>query len=382
MELIRRSSEESFPWREDNRFRLLIDGIQFFPAMLHAIATAKSHVLMEMYIMESGEIVDRFIAALLEAAGSGINVQLLLDDYGSRGLTNRDRRRLENGGVRLVFYNPLRFDFFWGKIKRNLLRTHRKYMVVDGNVAYVGGTGLSDSFIGAAAWRDCMLEIVGPTAADWQTLFRRNMEDCARDVRIPPVQAIACEGGAPGRLVYTSGGVHLELKRTLLNRIRHSRQRVWLASAYFIPSGKIRRALHRAATRGKDVRLLLPGPITDHPAVRYASRRYYARLLRHGVRIFEYQKRFMHTKVVQVDDWCTIGSSNMDRWNFLWNLEANQETNDPKLAQAMQEMLLRDFEHSEEILYQSWQRRSRLQRLKEWLWGNIDRWLTGLKPGN
>ncbi len=382
MELIRRNSEDAFPWREANRFRLLIDGSQFFPAMLQSIAAAKSHVLMEMYIMESGEIVDQFIAALSQAARRGINVQLLLDDYGSRGLTNRDRRRLIDGGVQLAFYNPLRFGFFKGKIKRNLLRTHRKYMVVDGNISYVGGTGLSDSFIGEAAWRDCMLEIAGPTAADWQTLFRRNMEDCATDVDIPPARAISYEDGAPGRLVYTSGGVYLELKRTLLNRIRHSRQRVWLASAYFIPSGKIRRALLRAATRGKDVRLLLPGPITDHPAVRHASRRYYARLLRHGVRIFEYQKRFMHTKVVQVDDWCTIGSSNMDRWNLLWNLEANQETNDPELAQAMQEMLLNDFEQSEEILYEAWQRRSRLQRLKEWLWGNMDRWLTGLKPGN
>jgi phosphatidylserine/phosphatidylglycerophosphate/cardiolipin synthase-like enzyme len=123
--------------------------------------------------------------------------------------------------------------------------------------------------------------------------------------------------------------------------------------------------------------LLLPGPVTDHGAVRHASRRYYARLLRHGVRIFEFQKHFMHSKVVLIDDWCTIGSSNMDRWNFRWNLEANQEARDPTLALGVKNMLLDDFDRSEEILYKVWLRRSWLQHMKEGLWGKIDRWLTG-----
>ena len=371
--------DDTFPWREGQRFRLLIDGSQFFPVMLQAINAAKSHVLMEMYIMESGQVVDRFIHALLQAAGRGINIQLLLDDYGSRGLLVGDRERLRDGGVQLAFYNPLRFELFKGKFKNNLFRTHRKFMVVDGQVAYVGGTGLSDYFVGEIAWRDCMLEIRGPVAADWQTLFSRNMVRWSELVDIPPARAVAFAGGASGRLVYTSGGVRLQLKKILLNRIRRGRQRVWLASAYFIPSAKIRRALRRAVFHGKDVRLLLPGPVTDHPAVRHASRRYYSRLLRHGVRIFEYQKLFMHSKVVLVDDWCTIGSSNMDRWNFRWNLEANQEVEDPVLAAEVRSMLLNDFGHSDEIDYRSWLRRSRLQRLKEWLWGKIDRWLTGLK---
>ena len=165
----------------------------------------------------------------------------------------------------------------------------------------------------------------------------------------------------------------------MLNRIRHAEHKVWIASAYFFPSGKIRRALRRAAIRGKDVRLLLPGPVTDHPAIRHASRRYYSRLLRHGVRIFEYQHHFLHSKVVLVDDWCTIGSSNLDRWNFRWNLEANQEVEDAALAAAVQDMLQDDFGHSEEIDYMLWLLRSRLQRLKEWLWGKIDGWLTGLR---
>jgi len=373
--------EDIFPWREGQRFRLLSDGSQFFPAMLQAIDAAKSHVLLEMYIMESGQVANQFIDALLRAVKRGIMVQVLLDDYGSLGLLINDRKRLTDGGVQLAFYNPLRFRIFWHKLKNNLLRTHRKFMVVDGNVAYVGGAGISDSFVGEMAWRDCMLEIDGPVAADWQILFRRNMERWSEHVDFPSARAVAVVDGASGRLVFTSGGVQLQLKKILLNRIRRGQQRIWLASAYFIPSGKIRRALRRAVYQGRDVRLLLPGPVTDHPAVRHASRRYYARLLRHGVRIFEYQEHFMHSKVVLIDDWCTIGSSNMDRWNFRWNLEANQEVDDHGLANDVRNMLSNDFEHSEEIHYRLWLQRSWLQRLKETLWGRIDRWLTEWRPG-
>jgi phosphatidylserine/phosphatidylglycerophosphate/cardiolipin synthase-like enzyme len=221
-----------------------------------------------------------------------------------------------------------------------------------------------------------MLEIHGSGAADWQRLFGKNMQSWSEFLNAPPAKTVSYDGGVSGRLVHSSGGVRLQLKKILLNRIRRAEQCIWLASAYFIPSGKIRRALRRASFQGKDVRLLLPGPVTDHPAVRHASRRYYARLLRHGVRIFEYQKSFMHSKVVLIDNWCTIGSSNMDRWNFRWNLEANQEVEDPSLAKDVQEMLLNDFAHSEEIHYSDWLGRSRLQRLNEWLWGQIDRWLT------
>ena len=364
-----------FPWREGQQFRLLIDGTQFFPAMLQAIDSAKSHVLIEMYIMESGRIADQFIESLLQATKRGIYVHLLLDDFGSRGLSKQDRKRLTDGKIKLTFYNPLHFDLFGKKFKNNLFRNHRKFMVVDGHVAFAGGMGVSDSFTGETAWHDCMLEISGPVSADWQDLFHRDLQHWSEQVSIPPAQAAAYPDGAAGRLVCTSGGTHLPLKRMLLNRIRHGHRRIWLASAYFIPSRKIRRALRRAAAQGNDVRLLLPGPVTDHPAVRHASRRYYARLLRHGVRIFEYQKRFMHTKTVLVDDWCTIGSSNMDRWGFRWNLEANQEADDPALAGKVQNMLLIDFERSKEIHYSLWRDRSWLLRWKEWLWGKIDLWI-------
>ena len=227
-----------------------------------------------------------------------------------------------------------------------------------------------------------MVRISGPCAGDWEDLFYEDIRLWNGQVIAQVVKRTEISRGKPGRLIQTSGGVQLPIKRILLNRVRNGQHRIWLSSAYFIPSAKIRRALRSRAAQGMDVRLLLPGTVTDHPAVRQASRRYYAGLIRHGVRIFEFQKKFVHSKVVLIDDWCTIGSSNLDRWNFRWNLEANQEMDDPVLAEELANMFKNDFSSSVEIDPGRWLRRSRFQRLSEWVWGQIDRWLTGLNPGD
>jgi len=217
---------------------------------------------------------------------------------------------------------------------------------------------------------------------DWQQLFLDNLQHTRKKQALRLTSSDRKtdnkkikDASSQARVVYSNGGARIELKRSLLKHIRHSKQNVWLSTAYFIPSRKIRRALRHAASHGKDVRLLLPREVTDHPAIVHASRRYYAKLLRHGVRIYEYQGRFMHAKVALIDDWSSIGSSNMDRWNLLWNLEANQGVNDSDLAIKVKTMMLNDFNHSKEIIYQEWLYRSHLQRMKEWIWGKVDRWL-------
>jgi phosphatidylserine/phosphatidylglycerophosphate/cardiolipin synthase-like enzyme len=117
---------------------------------------------------------------------------------------------------------------------------------------------------------------------------------------------------------------------------------------------------------------LLPGPITDHPGVRYVSHRLYGRLMKNGVRIFEYQPRFFHAKTVLCDDWVTIGSSNFDRWNLRWNLEANQEIKDEALAKQVREMFEADFSNSVEFSYEQWYRRSWFKRLLQWFWKQVE----------
>ncbi len=364
-----------FPWRERNLITLHVDGDRFYPVMLEAIRHAKEFVLMEMYLFESGNVSDQFLQAFSQVANKGVKVKLLVDSFGGRKLNAKDRNILTDSGVELVFYNPLSIS----QLKHYLYRTHRKYLIVDDKALFVGGVGITDNFSGERAWRETVAEVNGDVIPDWHRLFDCTFEEWSDKVCSEVTlnkQEVLENAKTKARLNYTRGGEKLEIKRTLLNKMNKSQKTLWFASAYFIPSRKIRKSLRMAALRGVDVRLLLPGPVIDHPSVRYASRRYYARLLRYGVRIFEYQHRFTHTKLVAIDDWYTIGSSNVDRWNFRWNLEANLEIDDADATESACKILKNDFDHSEEIQHDQWLNRSKLMRFKEWLWGNMDVWLT------
>jgi len=369
----RRQDKYRFPWRRGNQYRLLVDGDIFYSAMLTGIAAARHYVLLEMYLFESGRTADRFTEALTAAAARGVEVYLLLDGYGALRLTRKDRQRLVAGGVELVFYNPLRL----GRWQHNLFRDHRKLLLVDGDVAFTGGAGIADEFDPVVNpeqfWHETMLEIRGPVVGDWQTLFVEVWNRWSdRRLQLPQPTRPDERDGRRGRVVAqrTFPG-RSEVMRSHVSRIRGSRRRVWLATAYFVPSWKLRRALRRAAGKGADVRLLLPGPLSDHPAVRHVSRRDYESLLRAGARIFEYQPRFLHAKILLCDDWVSVGSSNLDRWNYHWNLEANQELIDPEVAEQVQSLFLNDFAHSREVDYHHWRNRSWSRRLQERAWFKV-----------
>jgi cardiolipin synthase len=362
-----------FPWRAGNRFELLVDGPAFFPAMLEALAKARETILLEVYLFESGAVANRFIEAMLAARARGVAVYLLLDDFGCLALSRRDRQRLRDGGIHLTHYNPLRFT----RVRHNLFRNHRKLLVVDGVTAFVGGMGLTDAFAPAegAPWHDTAIRIEGPVVADWQLSFARTWNLWSRTALTLPPASLRPKGTQVGRVAVSAGLQRTEIKGALLKRVRAAERRVWIATAYFIPARRLRRALRQAARAGIDVRLLLTGPQTDHPAVRHAGRRFYGQLLRAGVRIFEYQPRFLHAKVQLCDNWVSIGSSNVDRWNFRWNLEANQEVADAGFAAGVQAFFERDFADSVEITLADWARRSRWARLQEWAWGAVDLWM-------
>jgi cardiolipin synthase A/B len=164
------------------------------------------------------------------------------------------------------------------------------------------------------------------------------------------------------------------LANGVLRRIDRAHTRVWIMSAYFVPARRFRRALVRAARRGTDVRLLAPGARTDHPWVRHASRRFYGRMLRSGVRIFEYQPQMLHSKMIVCDDWVSVGSSNLDRWSLRWNLEANQEVEDPRFADAAAALFIKDTLASRRISRRYWRQRAWLDRLRERIAGSLDRY--------
>lgn len=371
----------NYPWRENNSFELMIDGSCFFPRVLEAMEQAHQSIDIELYLVESGQSADRVIDVLLRAVARGVRVRCLFDSAGSRELQTADRRQLLDAGVDLRFYNPLNL---WGG-RANLHRDHRKLIIVDERNVFIGGTGFTDDFCvpdenGHCLWHEQMLLVQGPVVADWVVVFQQQWQAIERRRgRVPqplrrlPIPPRPNGGEGLARVSLTDGRSHRELVQALLASIARAEQQVWLATPYFAPGWRIRRALVRAARRGVDVRLLLCGEVTDHPAVRYAGQRYYRSLLAAGVRIFEYQPRFLHLKTVLVDDWVSLGSSNFDRWTLHWNLEANQNIVDSGMTRAVQQSFNTDFAESQEWTLNDWLTLPWRHRMKIRLWGAVSR---------
>ncbi|MGP5309405.1 phospholipase D-like domain-containing protein [Vreelandella alkaliphila] len=369
-------------WREGNRTTLLPEATRFLPAMFDAVSQAEYYVLVELYLMESGKLASQMSNALIDAAERGVKVYLLLDDYGSMGLEHRDRIRLEQAGVALRFFNPIGFH----SLARNLSRDHRKIVVVDGEVAFTGGFGAVDEFL--EAWYEIAVRIEGPVVADWEELFRRlwrsRLTRQAGDGRassvLPPQRTAGhYADGIRGRVMSARGYRYQAIRHSLYARVNQANKRLWLCTPYFVPTFTLRRRLIRAARRGVDVCLLLPGSKHDHPGVRYAGQRFYQALLKAGVRIFEFQPTFIHAKFVLADNWVSIGSCNFDHWNLHWNLEANQEVENQAFAKQVQLLFERNFAASQEVDAAAWAARPWWQRAREWVYGVVDGIVTRLK---
>lgn len=377
----RLSRWQQFPWRDGNRFQLLVDGNQIFTAMLDAIQTAQSQILLEMYLVESGVIADKFINALIDASKRDVTIYLLFDDYGARGFSKIDRGRLDKPNIHSIYYNPIGY---WDPIRvwgwhRNLLRDHRKLLIVDGRVAFVGGMGITDDFDNIRKpqryWHDVAVQIEGTVVCDWLLVFRRNWDTWVRKQIPVTLDQLIHEEISPGQAGRVASGRFFgrsEIHRAFVKRILGAEHHVWMMTAYFVPLRRLLRALRIAARRGVDVRLLVPGPETDHPSVRYAGRRHFNTLLQAGVRIYEYQPRFLHGKILLCDRWVSLGSSNVDRWNIRWNLEANQEIEDSQFTMHVRELFENDFRQSNECRLKDWPDRSWHHQFLEWFWGKME----------
>lgn len=376
---LHRSRKPRFPRRPGNRLDLLVDGQNFIPAMLQTIADARQYILVEMYLFESGKLTTHFINALLQAVNRGVIVRLLIDDFGSLGLHARDRLRLINGGITLVYFNPLRFS----RPSSYLHRDHRKLLLVDGRIAFTGGSGITDSFDPTLQphgwWHDLMLRMEGPIVLDWQSLFERTWQNTGGEARRLPKPPSSLKGPFRVRLTENDGR-RPDIQRRLVRRIKKAKNRIYISVAYFVPPLAIRAALRQAAKRGVEVRLILPGHHTDHQSARYAGHRFYSQLLRAGVCIHEFLPRFTHVKLMICDNWVSLGSANLDHWTLRWNLEANLEIEEPEFVAVALGVFQKDLEETKEITFDAWRARNRLTRSKEWFWSVISGWLARRRP--
>lgn len=330
--------------RAGHRVLPIQDGRVLQSSMREALRAAKQFVYFETYIFEDGEAGREMRTELTAAAQRGVEVFTLCDAVGSSSLPSDYFAELEQAGGRVAWFAPLRV---WKRRRRPDLRNHRKVLVVDGQVAFVGGFNVSDDYFKSdrpqRPWRDTHVRIAGPSAIDLEALFLESWSMTTGEV-ITPRERSECQ--EVGSAVQVLGGGPEEswprLELAYLASINASRRTLDIVTPYFVPSEAVCIALAGAALRGVRVRLLMPNPAAnDVRLVSWASRSYYSEMLDAGVRIFEYGPRMHHAKTLVADGWLSlIGTANLDMRSLRLNYEVATLIYDPEAAAA----LTRDFE--------------------------------------
>jgi cardiolipin synthase len=356
-------------FKRGNRIEILTDGPAFYPAMIEAIRGARETVNMEVYMFKRGRAADLFIDALAERARAGIRVTLVMDAVGSFGDYRHVAGRLRPHGCRVEPYQRLK----WYRLARLNNRTHRELLVIDGEIAFVGGAGIADWWLeplkGKPVWRDMMARIEGPIVTAVQGIAAENWLECSGEIltseevykELPPA-------GLSGALVVKSSPAdRATASRILFQTLIESAQRsVRINTPYFLPDKAFRRALKRVLGRGVPITVVVPGPITDQKFLRLASRRSYGTLLKAGIRIVEYQPGMTHSKVLVVDGlWSVIGSTNLDNRSFALNEELNLIVYSRPVARRLERIFEDDLAHSRPVTYAQWRKRPFTSKILE-----------------
>lgn len=335
-------------WTAGNSLTLLENGEEFFPAVNEAIQNAQREVVLETFILFEDKVGAALQDALLEAAGRGVDVHVLVDGYGSYELSRGFIGKLIQAGVKFRVFDP--GQKVMGKRINVLRRMHRKIVVVDGELAFIGGINYGADHLadfGPTAKQDYATAIRGPVVQRIREFVFRAIGESPREDNRNLGSDARPAGDVETLFVTRDNHRHRnDIERHYQAALRTARERVIIANAYFFPGYRFIRALRRAALRGVDVRLILQGE-PDMPIVKTAAKLLYDHLLRSGVKIYEYCDRPLHGKVALVDDqWATIGSSNLDPLSLSLNLEANIVVRDRAFNATLHENLDRLMKHS------------------------------------
>ena len=354
-----------------NRYDVLTNGDQFFPAMLDAIRTAKRRISFETYIYDTGQVGDEFTNALEAAARRGVHVNLVVDSVGAGNMKSEDVKRLETAGCHIGRFNAIK----WYNLEEVNYRTHRKILVVDGQVGFTGGAGVADHWLGHAEdkdhWRDTQIRMRGPIVRLAEAAFYENFIE-TDDIVAPEVDDAETEADDVGHSIVLRSsptGGSSDLKRLYLIGIASARRTIDITSPYFVTDESTDWALQDAVSRGVKIRLLVEGDKTDAMPVKYASREAYDRLLSMGIQIYEYQPTMMHTKTLVVDGaWSMFGSANFDNRSLELNDELNVAVSDRDLARRFTDDLEGDLRVSSRLELATWRQRPMLERAREKFW--------------
>lgn len=402
------------PLTKGNRVTLLTDGQATYAAMFTAIQKAGDHINLESYIIEDDETGRAFADLLLKKHAEGVEVHVIYDSLGSMNTPDSFFKRLRDGGIQVVEFNPvnpLKAGEKWQLINRD----HRKILIVDGTVAIIGGINISKVYSSFPLkrkknekapihWRDTDIQVEGPAVAEFQKLFldtwakqkgpvlsgqnffpyQSPKNALSAAFNTPPVPKgkkvgsfdLKEKGTALVRVVGSTPG---ELNRIpfimYVSAISFSERSIHMTNSYFIPDDQIVKALADAAERGVDVRIILPG-VTDSSLVLHAQRHHYAGLLKSGVKIYEHATSLLHAKTATIDSvWSTVGSTNMDFLSLLNNDEVNAVILSREFAAEMEKVFASDLANSRQITWDEWKNRPYVPRVREWFVNLFVRWL-------
>jgi cardiolipin synthase A/B len=354
----------------DTATKTLTNGEETFYHILKELKKAKHHIHLEYYIIRNDHIGEKIKNILIEKAKQGVKIRFMFDAVGSWKLSKRYIVDLRNAGIETVPFGPVRMPFLNSKFN---FRNHRKIIVIDGNVGFVGGLNIGDEYLGRdkhiGFWRDTHLMLKGEAVRTLQLIFLQDW------YYMTNYSFLTSEYLSPQSSDKSHGGVQLiaggpdnewsVIKNIFFAMITSAKKSVWIASPYFIPDEDIFSAIKIAALSGVDVRLLVPNR-PDKRIVFHASRSYFPELLEAGVKVYEYQRGFMHSKIVIVDhELASIGTSNMDMRSFHLNFEVNAFLYRTKSTQKLVTEYLNDLEDSKQLDLEIFRKRNFGIRLLE-----------------
>ena len=358
---------------------VLNNGDEFLPSLLAAISGAQKSINFSVFMWKKGEFSDRVMDALIERQQHGVAVRVLLDGWGGTGMPGAQADALEKAGGRIAKFRTPGLGS-WTRYHR---RNHRRAIVIDGRIGFTGGMAVVDHWLGHAQdpkhWRDMMFRLTGPLAVSLQAAFADEWVSSSGEILSGSEMYPESPQNPPGvarfiQLANSPADDDQSIAYFFLLPVLAARERITITTPYFIPSEPFVKALEQQARAGIDVRLLLPGSVIDDKLERWAAHRFYDRLLQAGVRIFEYEPTFVHTKAMVVDGkWSVIGSPNLNTRSRDLDEENAFGILDEPLARQIEAVFADDLKKSTEIKLKAWQGRNPFWRLLEFVSRAVDK---------
>lgn len=362
------------PYRNDNNVSMYSDGKLFFNELLEGLKKAKKSINIEFYIFKNDDIGTKILNVLEEKAKEGVEVRLLYDSVGSRSLNRNVLNKLINEGGKVGEFFPSWLKFI--NINMNF-RNHRKIVVIDNNVGFVGGFNVGDEYLGKDSkfgyWRDTHIKFTGSAVNDLNLRFLADWRYATKEeVSLEEIFEANEENSNSNNvgMQIVSSGPNLsdkyEIKMAYLKMIQKAKKYLYIQSPYLIIDNSISDSLKLAAASGVDVKIMIPGK-GDHPFVYWANLVYAGDLIKEGIRVFHYDKNaFLHAKTVVIDDEvCSIGTANMDTRSFELNFEVSSFIYSEKIAKEQKYEFENDMKRCEELTLEKYQNRSRIVKIKE-----------------